>query len=95
MRRQNVFQPAGVAAASCWPVRAVLRLFRHLPEVRSPTHRGTLRVRRVPDLAGEHDAGQAWRASTSPTFKGTLGRKTSDCTVRPGSWANNQPVPVG
>ena len=25
----------------------------------------------------------------APTFKGTLGRKTSDCTVRPGSWANN------
>ena len=24
-----------------------------------------------------------------PTFTGTLGRKTSDCTVRPGSWANN------
>jgi len=25
----------------------------------------------------------------APTFKGTLGRKTNDCTVTPGSWANN------
>ena len=68
-------------------LRAVLRLLRHLPEVRSPTHRGTLRVRRAPDLAGEHHAGRGLRQPTS--VQGTLRRKTSDCTVRPGSSANN------
>ena len=43
VRRQNVFQPAGVAAASCWPCAAPSSVcFCHLPLVRSLAHRGTL-----------------------------------------------------
>ena len=74
LRVLAVFTAAPIFSSRSFPVRArillallraTLRLLRHLPEVRSPTHRGTLRVRRVPDLSGEHDAGQAC-ASASP-----------------------------
>ena len=62
------------------------------PPSASPPARGAVRptVGRCvcdayPDLSGEHDAGQALRQHQPHIQRGTLGRKTSDSTVRPGA----------
>lgn len=93
MRRQNVFQPAGVAATSCWPCfvpSSVCFATYQRCEVRPTVGRCVCDAYQTSPVNTTPG-----RLAPAPTFKGTLGRKTSGQARKPRQhWGAGKKIPT-